>query len=209
MYGEVPSLNLGSSIYRSSSLPCMMELLAGHVTSISIQDLVMWGQLSTAPFKWQQLPISCNVMHLFAKLKPFEQKEHFSLKEQNGLGWNQAYVGKGLDGQGDQTHDLQVGSRALLPTDPPIPFYLTPWLADLYAQHQDLTEWENACPSGMVDDCIERLVASSSSFDSFYDHLLLVGVQLSIKSILFDYCLYHWSVRTIMYVQFHNICRSV
>ena len=21
-----------------------------------------------------------------------------------------------------------------------------------------------------------------------------------------QYCLYHWSVRTIMYVQFHNIC---
>ena len=26
------------------------------------------------------------VMYLLAKLKPFEQKEHFSLKEQNGLG---------------------------------------------------------------------------------------------------------------------------
>ena len=62
------------------------------------------------------------VMYLLAKLKPFEQKEHFSLKEQNGLGWNQAYVRKGPAGQGDRTHDLQVGCRVLLPTDPPIPF---------------------------------------------------------------------------------------
>ena len=30
-------------------------------------------------------------MYLFAKLGPFEQKEHFSPKEQNELGWNQAY----------------------------------------------------------------------------------------------------------------------
>ena len=74
-------------------------------------------------------------MYLFAKLKPFEQKEHFSPKEQNGLGWNQAYVRKGPDGQGDQTHDLQVGIRVLLPTGPPIPFYLTPQLADLHVRH--------------------------------------------------------------------------
>ena len=74
-------------------------------------------------------------MYLFAKLKPFEQKEHFSLKEKNALGWNQAYVIKGLTCQGDRTHDPQVGSRVLLPTGPPIPFYLTPWLADLYARH--------------------------------------------------------------------------
>ena len=48
-------------------------------------------------------------MYLLAKLKPFEQKEHFSLKEQNGLVWNLPYVRKGPDSQGDQTHDLQVG----------------------------------------------------------------------------------------------------
>ena len=48
-------------------------------------------------------------MYLLAKLKPFRQKEHFSLKEQNGLVWNLAYVRKGLDGQGDGTHNLQVG----------------------------------------------------------------------------------------------------
>ena len=41
------------------------------------------------------------VMYLFAKLKPFEQKEHFPLKEQNGLGWNEAYVRKGPTCQGD------------------------------------------------------------------------------------------------------------
>ena len=49
-------------------------------------------------------------MYLLAKLKPFEQKEHFSLKEQNGLGWNLAYVRKGPTCQGDRTQDLQVGS---------------------------------------------------------------------------------------------------
>ena len=54
-----------------------------------------------------------DVMYLLYKLKPFEQKEHFSLKEQNGLGWNPAYVRKGLTCQGDQTQDLQVGSQAL------------------------------------------------------------------------------------------------
>ena len=84
--------------------------------------------------------------------------------------------------------------------------YLIPWQPGLSERHLCLTEWENACPSGMADDNTVRPVASGSSFDSFYDLLLLVGVQLSIKSILFDYCLYHWSVRTIMYVQFHNIC---
>ena len=108
-------------------------------------------------------------MYLLDKLKPFEQKEHFSQKEQNGLGWNLAYVRKGLTCQGDRTRDLQVGSQVLLPTGPPIPFYLTPWQTDLYAQHLDLTEQETACPSSMTDDCPVRLVASSSSFYSFYD----------------------------------------
>ena len=74
-------------------------------------------------------------MYLLAKLKPFEQKEHFSPKEQNGLEWNQAYVRKGPAGQGDQTHDPQVGSQVLLSTDPLIPFYWTPWLTDLYVRH--------------------------------------------------------------------------
>ena len=50
------------------------------------------------------------VMYL---LKPFEQKDYFSLKEQNGLGWNLTYVRKGLTCQGDQTQDLQVGGQAL------------------------------------------------------------------------------------------------
>ena len=53
------------------------------------------------------------VMYLLDKLKPFEQKEHFSLKEQNGLGWNLAYVRKRLACQGDQTQDLQIGSQVL------------------------------------------------------------------------------------------------
>ena len=108
-------------------------------------------------------------MYLLDKLKPFEQKEHFSLKEQNGLGWNLAYVRKGPTCQWDQTQDLQVGSQVLLPTGPLIPFYLTPRQTDLYVRHLDLTEWETACPSDMTDDCPVRPVASSSSFDSFYD----------------------------------------
>ena len=74
-------------------------------------------------------------MYLLAKLKPFEQKEHFSLKEQNGLGWNLAYFRKGLTCQGDRTQDVQVGSQVLLPTGPLIPFYLIPQLTDLYARH--------------------------------------------------------------------------
>ena len=61
-------------------------------------------------------------MYLLDKLKTSEQKEHFSLKEQNGLGWNLAYVRKGPSCQGDWTQDLQVGRQALLPTGPPIPF---------------------------------------------------------------------------------------
>ena len=49
------------------------------------------------------------------------------------------------------------------------PSNLTPWQTDLYVQHLDLTEWETACLSGMADDGPVRLVASSSSFDSFDD----------------------------------------
>ena len=69
----------------------------------------------------------------------------------------------------DRTQDLQVGSQALLPTGPPIPFYRTLRQPDLYAWHLDLTEQETAGPSSMADDCPVRLVVSSSSFDSFYD----------------------------------------
>ena len=62
--------------------------------------------------KFRDILTPC-VMYLLDKLKPFEQKEHFSLKEQNGLGWNLAYVRKGLACQGDRTQDLQVGSQVL------------------------------------------------------------------------------------------------
>ena len=79
--------------------------------------------------------VHTNVVYLLAKLKPFEQKEHFSLKEQNGLVWNLAYVRNGTDLPGDRTHNLQVGGRVLLPTGPLISFYLIPQLTDLYAQH--------------------------------------------------------------------------
>ena len=49
------------------------------------------------------------------------------------------------------------------------PSILTPQQTDLYARQLYQTEWETACPSSMADDCTVRLVASSSSFDSFYD----------------------------------------
>ena len=52
-------------------------------------------------------------MYLLDKLKPSEQKQHFSLKEQNGLKWYLAYVRKGPTCQGDRTQDLQVGGQAL------------------------------------------------------------------------------------------------
>ena len=54
-----------------------------------------------------------NVMYLLDKLKPFEQKDYFSLKEQNGLGWNLAYVRKRPTCQGDRTQDLQIGGQVL------------------------------------------------------------------------------------------------
>ena len=49
------------------------------------------------------------------------------------------------------------------------PSILTPQQTDLYARQLYQTEQETACSSSMADDCTERLVASSSSFDSFYD----------------------------------------
>ena len=64
------------------------------------------------------------VVYLLAKLKPFEQKEHFSLKEQNGLVWNLAYVrnGTGLPG-GSNPQPPGWKSNALThwPTDPTLP----------------------------------------------------------------------------------------
>ena len=108
-------------------------------------------------------------MYLLAKLKPFEQKEHFSLKEQNVLGgiwpmsvepvlkwgWN-----SGPPGWKVSTNPLNHQSYTM---------YLTMWQPGLSKRHLCLTERETACPSGMTDDCPVRLVASSSSFDSFYD----------------------------------------
>ena len=52
-------------------------------------------------------------MYLLDKLKPFEQKGYFSLKEQNGLGWNLAYVRKRPTCEGNRTQDLQVGGQVL------------------------------------------------------------------------------------------------
>ena len=101
-------------------------------------------------------------MYLLDKLKPFEQKEHFSLKEQNGLGWNLAYIRK-------RPACSRLEAKRSNPLAHRSPSNLTPRQTDLYAWQLYWTEQETACPSGMADDCTVRLVASSSSFDSFYD----------------------------------------
>ena len=63
---------------------------------------------------------------------------------------------------------------------------LTPWQTDLYAWQLYQTEWETACLSGMADDCPVRLVASSSSFDRFYDqyYWLVYNCQLNQFSLI-------------------------
>ena len=63
-------------------------------------------------------------MYLLAKLKPFEQKEHFSLKELNGLVWNLAYVRNGTDlpgGSNPQPPGWKSGALTHWPTDPILP----------------------------------------------------------------------------------------
>ena len=55
----------------------------------------------TQKYRISQCEMDNHVMYLLDKLKPFEQKEHLSLKEQNGLGWNLAYVRKGPTCQWD------------------------------------------------------------------------------------------------------------
>ena len=64
------------------------------------------------------------VVYLLAKLKPFEQKEHFSLKEQNGLVWNLAYVRNGTDlprGSNPQPPGWKSNALTHWPTDPTLP----------------------------------------------------------------------------------------
>ena len=66
----------------------------------------------------------CRVMYLLAKLKPFEQKEHFSLTEQNGLVWNLAYVRNGTDLPGEsnpQPPGWKSNALTHWPTDPTLP----------------------------------------------------------------------------------------
>ena len=65
-----------------------------------------------------------SVVYLLAKLKPYEQKEHFSLKEQNGLVWNLAYVrnGTGLPGGSNpQPPGWKSSTLTHWPTDPILP----------------------------------------------------------------------------------------
>ena len=74
-----------------------------HMTSLQLASFWILPQVNNVAAHRINLILDQTqcVMYLFAKLKPFEQKEHFSLKEQNGLGWNLAYVRKGLTCQGD------------------------------------------------------------------------------------------------------------
>ena len=61
------------------------------------------------------------VVYLLAKLKPSEQKEHFSLKEQNGLVWNLAYVRNGTDlpgGSNPQPPGWKLNALTHWPTNP-------------------------------------------------------------------------------------------
>ena len=67
---------------------------------------------------------SGDVVYLLVKLKPFEQKEHFSLKEQNGLVWNLAYVRNGTDlpgGSNQQPPGWKSSTLTHWPTDPILP----------------------------------------------------------------------------------------
>ena len=64
------------------------------------------------------------VVYLLAKLKPFEQNEHLSLKEQNGLVWNLAYVRNGTDlpgGSNPRPPGWKSNALAHWPTDPTLP----------------------------------------------------------------------------------------
>ena len=70
----------------------------------------------------------------------------------------------------------------------------------------------SACPSGLVDNCTAQLGTSGNSFTNLYDQyrpILLASVQMSIKTFLLNPYFYHWPVRAIIYVQFHNVCYSV
>ena len=68
------------------------------LTKESIVNHDKYTHLFTGIGRFKCKPV---VMYILDKLKPFEQKEHFFLKEQNGLGWNLAYVRKGPTCQGD------------------------------------------------------------------------------------------------------------
>ena len=89
------------------------------------------------------------------------------------------------------------------------PSNLTPPQTGLYARQLYLTEQETACLSGMADDCTVGLVASSSSFDSFYDqyYWLVYNCQSNQFSLIIAFII--GQLELFIYVQFHNICQSV
>ena len=81
-------------------------------------------------------------MYLLDKLKPFEQKEHFSLKEQNGLEWYLAYVCVGPV--------LKWDLKALgwkLSTKPPILHNVPNPVAARSIQVTSVSDWAGNCLS--------------------------------------------------------------
>ena len=80
-----------------------------------------------------------------------------------------------------------------------------------------ITDWAGKCLSKQPGRQLHSLAKdkwqfSYNSFASLYDQyrpILLASVQMSIKTILLDHYFYHWPVKGIIYVQFHNVCYSV
>ena len=80
-----------------------------------------------------------------------------------------------------------------------------------------VTDWVGKCLSKrpgqqLHSSARDKWQFSYNSFASLYDQyrpILLARVQMSIKTIILNHYFYHWPVRAIIYVQFHNVCYSV
>ena len=107
----------------------------------------------------------CNIYN-----KAFLAKRAFFPKGAKWVRWNLAYVCVGPVFKWDSNLGPPGWKASTNPLDHrSCTMYLTAWQPGLSERHLCLTEWENACLSGMANDCPVRLVACSSSFDSFYD----------------------------------------
>ena len=83
-------------------------------------------------------------MYLLDKLKPFEQKEHFSLKEQNGSEWYLAYVCVGPV----LKWDSNSGPPGWKPsTKPPILHNVSDHVAARSIQVTSMSDWAGNCLS--------------------------------------------------------------